>query len=140
MIVGLPAKRLLCIDVCLKAKEESEFDPFTISELFKKFYSNLANHLFQKLHAAARKFDIKVVQNYYNYMSELGHDKLNFQTVQSNTISSLLRACNVNKTVGIEDVSGKFLKNGTDMLAIPITKIRNLSIKLSHFPKGCISP
>ena len=53
-------------DVCLRrVEEELKFDPFTISELFKKFYSNLANDLVQKLPAAARKFDIEAVKNYY---------------------------------------------------------------------------
>ena len=108
MIVGLLTKELPCTDVSLKATEEWEFDPFTISELFKKFYTNLANHLLQKLPAAARKFDIKVVQNYYNDMFELSNDILNFQIVRSNKISNLVKACNVNKAAGIEDVFGRF--------------------------------
>ena len=66
---------------------------------------------------AARKFDIEAVKNYYNDMFDLCHNKLNFQTVQSNTISNLLKACNVNKAAGIDDVSGKFLKDGADVLA-----------------------
>ena len=70
-------------------------------------------------------------------MFELSDNKLNFQTVQSNTISTLLKACNVNKAVGIDDVSGRFLKDGADLLAVPITQICNSSIKLSHFPKDC---
>ena len=56
--------------------------------------------------------------------------------VQSNTISNLLKACNINKAARIDDISGRYLKNGVDVLAIPITQICNLSIKLSHFPKG----
>ena len=32
--LGLPEKRLPCIDVCLKV-EDLKFDPFKISELFK---------------------------------------------------------------------------------------------------------
>ena len=70
-------------------------------------------------------------------MLYLSHNKLNFQTVQSNTISNLLKACNINKAAGIDDVSGRFLKDGADVLAIPITQICNLSIKLSHFPEDC---
>ena len=68
-------------------------------------------------------------------MFELSHNKLNFQTVQSNTIFNLLNSCNVNKAAGIEDISGRFLKEGVDVLVIPITQICYLSIKLSHFPK-----
>ena len=70
-------------------------------------------------------------------MFDLSHNKLNFQTVQPNTISNLLKSCNVNKAAGIDNVSGRFLKDGADVLGIPITQICNLSIKLSHFPKDC---
>ena len=67
----------------------------------------------------------------------MSHNKLNTQTVQPNTISNLLKACNINKAAGIDDVSGRFLKDGVDVLAIPITQTCNLSIKLSHFPRDC---
>ena len=66
-------------------------------------------------------------------MFDLSHNKLNFQTVQPNTISNLLKSCNVNKAAGIDNVSGRFLKDGADVLGIPITQICNVSIKLSHF-------
>ena len=68
-------------------------------------------------------------------MFDLSYNKLNFQAVQSNAISNLLKACNTNKAAGIDDVSDRFLKDGTDVLAIPITQICNLSVKLSHFPE-----
>ena len=68
-------------------------------------------------------------------MFELSRNKLSFQTVP--IISNLLKSCNVNKAAGRDDVSGRFLKDGADVLAIPITQICNLSIKLSHFPKEC---
>ena len=68
-------------------------------------------------------------------MLELSYNKLNFQTVRSNTISNVLKACNANKATGIDNVSSRFLENGADMSAITITHICNLSIKLSHFPK-----
>ena len=87
--------------------------------------------------AASNKFDIEAVKDYYNDMFELCHNKLNFQTVQPNTISNLLKSCNVNKAAGIDNVSGRFLKDGADVLGIPITQICNLSIKLSHFLKDC---
>ena len=134
--LGLPEKRLPCTDVCLKV-EDLKFDPFTISELFKKFYSNLANDLVCRLPAASKKFDIEAVKVYYNDMFDLSHKKLNFQTVQPNIISNLLKSCNVNKAAGIDNVSGRFLKDGADVLGIPITQICNLSIRLSHFPKDC---
>ena len=87
-----------------------KFDTFKISELFKKFYFNLANDLVQKFPAATKKIVIGAAKNYYNDMFELSHDRLNFKTVQSNTILNLLKECNVNKAAVIDDVSGRFLK------------------------------
>ena len=89
----LPEKRLPCTDICLKVEEDLKCDSFTISELFKKLYSNLANDLVHKLPAASKKFGIEAVKDYYNDMFELSHNKLNFQTVQPNTISNLLKSC-----------------------------------------------
>ena len=66
-------------------------------------------------------------------MFDLSHKKLNFQTVQPNIISNLLKSCNVNKASGIDNVSGRFLKDGANVLGIPITQICNLSIRLSHY-------
>ena len=55
-------------------------------------------------------------------MFELGHNELNLQTVQPNTISNLLKSCNVNKAAGIGNVSSRFLKDGTDVLGIPLRR------------------
>ena len=53
-------------------------------------------------------------------MFELSHNKLDFQTVQPNTISNLLKSY---KAAGIDNVSGRFLKDGADVLGIPITDL-----------------
>ena len=100
-------------------------------------FSNLANSLVQKLPAAAKKFGNKSVKDYYNHMFNLNPRKLHFQTIQSRYISDLLKNCDIDKTAGIDDLSGRFLKNGADILTMPITQICNLSIKFSHFPKDC---
>ena len=62
--LGLPEKKLPCTDVCLKTKEELKFDPFTISELLKKFYSNRVNGL-------VLKFDIKALKKCDKDMLEI---------------------------------------------------------------------
>ena len=42
-----------------------------------------------------------------------------------------------NKASGIDNLSGKFLKDGADVLALPISQLCNLSISLSTFPQQC---
>ena len=62
------------------------FDPYTISEVFKKIISNLANNLVQKFPAAAKKFGNKSLEEYYNDMFNLNPKKLHFQTIQTRYI------------------------------------------------------
>ena len=66
-------------------------------------------------------------------MFGLNHSKLVFQTIQTNSILNLLKNWDVNKTARIDKSFGKFLKDGVDVLAIPITQICNIS----HFLKNC---
>ena len=105
--------------------------------MFKKLSSNLANDLVQKLPAADNKFGNKSAKDYCNNMFNFYPKKLTFQTIQTRYISDLLKHCGTNKAAGIDDLSGRFLKNDADILTIPITQLCNLSIKFSHFPKDC---
>ena len=41
------------------------------------------------------------------------------------------------KATGLDNLSGKFLKDGATVLAKPISQICNLSIKYSIFPSDC---
>ena len=105
--------------------------------MFKKLFSNLANDLVQQLPAAGNKFGNISVEDYYNDMFNLYPKKLTFQTIQIRYISDLLKNCDINKAARIDYLSGRFLKDGADILTMPITQICNLSIKFSHFPKDC---
>ena len=58
--LGLPEKRLLCTDVCLKV--DLNFEPLTICELFKKLYSKLPNDFVHKLPVASKNCDIEAVK------------------------------------------------------------------------------
>ena len=95
-----------------------------MSEVFKKIFSNFANHLVQKLLVAAKKFGNKSVEDYYK-MFNLNPKKLHFQTIQTRYISDFLKNCDINKAAGIDDLSGRFLKDGADILTMPITQICN---------------
>ena len=97
--------------------------------MFKKLFSNLANDLVQKLPTAPNKFGNKSVEHYYNDMFNFYPKKLTFQTIQTQCISDLLKNCDTNKAAGIDNLSGRFLKDGADILTIPITQPCNLCIK-----------
>ena len=53
------------------------------------------------------------------------------------TILKLLKQLNPAKSAGIDNLTGKFLKEGAPVLDSPITDLVNLSISLSLFPDDC---
>ena len=130
----MPDKRSPSTNICLEAENGLTLDPQTISEMSKKLFSNLANDLVQKLPAAANKSGNKSVEDYY--MFKLYSKILSFQPIQTRYISDLLKNCDTNKAAETDDLSDRFLKDGADILTIPITQIGNLFIKFFHFPKG----
>ena len=44
---------------------------------------------------------------------------------------------NIDKAAGIDNLSGKFLKDEANILAKPISELLNLSLKYSLFPTDC---
>ena len=53
------------------------------------------------------------------------------------TVLTLLQGVDENKVVGLDNLSGKFLKDGATVLAKPISQIYILFIKYSIFPSDC---
>ena len=77
------------------------------------------------------------IASYYN--SNVVSKDLNFQLLETSTekISSILKGLNPSRAVAIDNLSGKFLKDDTHVLARPIYQLCNLSIKLNSFPRSC---
>ena len=53
------------------------------------------------------------------------------------TVLKHLKDLDENKAAGLDNLSGKYLKEGAAVLANPISQICNLSIKYSIFPFDC---
>ena len=83
------------------------------------------------------KVGLHTVEVYNKNVLQLQENKFIFHTVESSSVLKLLKNVEVNRTAGIDNISGRFLKDGGHILAMPVTQIFNLSIKLSHFPHGC---
>ena len=64
---------------------------------------------------------------------------LNFQLSEMSPEKrlSILKGLNPSKAAGIDDLLGKFLKDGAHVLAQPISQLCNLSIKLDFLPRNC---
>ena len=55
-------------------------------------------------------------------------------------VLKLLKDTKPEKAAGIDDLSGRFLKDGVVVLTLPISKLCNLSMKHSKFPLDCKIP
>ena len=52
-------------------------------------------------------------------------------------VLKLLKNIDISKAAGVDNLPGRFLKDGAVILAKPVTKICNLSIKTNIFPDPC---
>ena len=63
--------------------------------------------------------------------------KLKFEKVSSVSILKILKEFKTNKATVTDNLAGRFLKDGSNILCTTIAKICNLSIKLASFPDKC---
>ena len=75
------------------------------------------------------------VKKYYENIN-LDGKSFSFRPTTQASVLKLLEEVNPSKSAGIDNLAGKFLKEGAPALASPITDLCNLSI-LSSFPDDC---
>ena len=132
--LGLPSKKGTISNICLKKDDKICFDDKTNANTFKEFFCNLASDLVAKLPPPSKRFGLDTVRNYYQDILGLLPSKFKFSNVTEDHVLQLLKDMNVDKAAGIDNLSGKFLKDGANILAKPISELCNLSIKYSLFP------
>ena len=93
--------------------------------------------MLNKLPPPSKKFGITSVRKYYQAILDRLPFKFKFSYVTEDLVFKLLNDMNPDKAAGIDNLSGKFLKDGASILAKPISKICNLSKKYSIFPTDC---
>ena len=134
--VGLSSKAASASNICLKERNEIVFNDTKICSIFKSFFSNLVQNLVSKLPPPPNVFIGSKVTSYYD---DIKFKDLNFEFSETSPekILNILKDLNPSKAAGLDNLSGKFLKDGTDILARPISQLCNLSIKLDSFPRSC---
>ena len=130
--IGLPKQGKNEAKICLEENNEMFFEPKEVGRIFSKFYENLAQSLVDKLPPAPNKFNDDTTKAYYDNMGISNEFK--FAEVDSNLIYDILRKTNITKAPGIDKLSGIFIRDGADVLAMPLSQIVNLSITSSTFP------
>ena len=135
--MGLPSQAVTASNICLKDKNQIVFNAIKNCSTFKNYFSSLAQNLLSNLPLSPNIFTESKIASYYN--NDVVSKDLNFQLLETSPekISSILKGLDPSKAADIDNLSGKFLKDGAHVLARPITQLCNLSTKLSSFPRSC---
>ena len=133
--LGLPNKTSSCEVSALKVNKTVQHDTNLVLGGFKDYYSNLAGNLLKKLSKPPNKFTLNSV--FQHYKGIIQSDSFNLVTVSENTILTVLKNTKVSKAAGLDNLSGRFLKDGAKVLAKRIADICNLSITSGKFPDSC---
>ena len=134
--LGLPSKQMSSSSLFLEKDGNLSFDPKTNTEIFKDFYLNLADNLVKKLPCPQYKFGKETVKTYYQRLN-LGRKAFSLQAATTSAVQKLSEDINLSKSAGLDNLTGKFLRDGASVLAVPISDLCNLSISSSVFPDDC---
>ena len=81
------------------------------------------------------KYAVNTVIKYYELMIQV--DYFHLASVSENLNLTILKATQVSKAPGIDNLSGCFLKDGANVLSKLISDLCNLSITSGKFPDFC---
>ena len=112
------------------------FENSTNADNFKNFFENLANDLLLKLPKAPNIFTLARTFSYYKTLG-ISDKKFELSHISEEKMRKYLSNLSPKKASGIDNLSARFLKDGANVLALPISQLCNLSIDLSTFPQDC---
>ena len=122
--------------IALKNDGGIHFESTKTANIFKDCYFDLAGKLVRKLPVAPNKFNNNSTKQYYMNVEKSYHNfKLCNATLE--TIKKILACQGLWKAPGLDGISSKLLKDGIEVLALPLCNLVNLSIKQSLFPDQC---
>ena len=76
------------------------------------------------------------MKEYYRHLN-LENNNFRFSPTPEKSVLKLLQQIDPSKAVGLDNLGGRFLKDGASELSHPITQLINLSIATSAFPDQC---
>ena len=86
---------------------------------------------------APKKFTTQTTKNYYAKTSCTVSNDFEVSNVSHEDVKKILRSLDTSKAAGINQIPAKFLRDGAEVLTLPLGNIINLLIKLSTLPEEC---
>ena len=111
------------------ATEENDtltYNTRSISEILKNLFSNLVKSLLIKLPNPPDKYDLQSVLRYYPSFTI--SDYFSLSNTSEEKVLKIMTNIESSKAAGVDKLSGRFLKDGANILAKPISALCNLSV------------
>ena len=131
----MPNKTVISNFNVIKENDTLTYDTRSISKIFKNLFSNLAKSLLIKLPNPPDKYNLQSVIRYYSSFT-ISNDFC-LSNISEEKVLKIMTNIASSKAAGADKLSGRFLKDGTNILAKPISAICNLSISQGFFPNAC---
>ena len=131
----MPQKTLISNFNAVESNNTLTFDKKSIAKMFKHFFSNLAESLLTKLPNAPNKCTREAVFQYYSKF--IIEKPLHLSITSEEDAFKITQNIDIFKAGGTDNRSGKFLKDGAEILAKPLSEICNLSTTSRAFPNAC---
>ena len=133
--LGLPNKTSSSEVSALRANKTVQHVKNLVLGGSKDYYSGLVGSLLKKLPKSPNKFALNTV--FQHYKGIIQSDSFNLATVSESTILTILKNTKVSKAAALDNLSGRFLKDGAKVLAKPINELCKLLITSEKFPDSC---
>ena len=133
--LGLSSDKARRSKISLKKDGAIQFEAQESANTFKRFYSKLADGLQEKLPKGPTNFTSQTTKNFYAKNSCNVFNDFEFSNVSEEDFKKILLSLDTSKAAGMDQIPAKLLRDGAEVLALPLRKIINLSIKLSTFPE-----
>ena len=118
----MPSKAAPISKICLKENDFTQFDDKKNINTFKSFYSKLSSDLVEKLPTAKNIFRENSVKKYYSAIN-IPSNSFKFRNAKREEICKILINIDPNKAYSVDEIHGRFLKDGVELLTNPLCKI-----------------
>ena len=135
--LGLSSDKARQSTISLKKDDAIQFEELEKANTFKRFYPELDGGLQEKLPKVTNKFTSQKTTNYYAKTSWNVSNDFEFSNVCEEDVKKILISLDTSTTAGMNQIPAKFLRDGAEVLALPLGNVINLSIKISAFPEEC---
>ena len=107
--LGLSSERVRQSKISLKKDGAIQFEALENANTFKRFYSELAGGLQEKLPIVPNKFTSQTTKNYYAKTSCNVSNDFEFSNVSEEDVKKIFLSLDTSKSAGMDQITTKFL-------------------------------